>query len=71
MSTVNLIKGRRMLTLEQIKERLGDKNLSEVARRVGLTGAYLSAIVRGVKVNPSYETVKKLSDYLNGDTHDE
>lgn len=53
-----------MLTLEQIKERLSDKNLSEVARRIGVTGAYLSAIVRGSKVNPSYEIVKKLSDYL-------
>lgn len=55
-----------MLTLEQIIKKLEDRNLSEVARRVGLTGAYLSAIQRGVKVNPSYETVKKLSDYLEG-----
>lgn len=55
-----------MLTLEQIKKELGDKNLSEVGRRVGLTGAYLSAIVRGVSKNPSYETIKKLSDYLEG-----
>lgn len=59
-----------MLTLEQIKKELGDKNLSEVARRVGLTGAYLSAITRGVKVNPSYQTVKKLSDYLVGERHE-
>ena len=53
-----------MMTLDQIREKLTDKNLSEVARRIGVTGAYLSAIVRGVKVNPSYEIVKKLSDYL-------
>ena len=55
-----------MLNLEDIKKELSDKNLSEVGRRVGLTGAYLSAIVRGDKINPSYETVKKLSDYLEG-----
>jgi transcriptional regulator with XRE-family HTH domain len=39
--------------------------MSEVARAVGVTSAYLSAIKRGIKVNPSYATVKKLSEVLN------
>lgn len=53
-----------MMSLEQIQEELKERNMSEIAREVGVTGAYLSAIKRGVKVNPSYETVKKLSDAL-------
>lgn len=56
-----------MLTIEQIKHGLSDKNLSEVARRVGVSAAYLSAICRGVRVNPSYETIKKISDYLESE----
>ena len=56
-----------MLTLEEIQERLSDRNLSEVARRIGVTGAYLSAIKRGVKVNPSYEMIKKLSEALSNE----
>lgn len=54
-----------MLTLEQIKEKLKDRNLSEVGRRLGMTRAYLSALARG-KFQPSYENLKKLSDYLEG-----
>lgn len=53
-----------MLKLEQIIERLKDRNLSAVARAIGVTPAYLSAICRGVTTNPSYEMVKRLSDYL-------
>lgn len=53
-----------MLSIEEIKKRLEDKNLSEVARRLGITPAYLSAIARGAKKNPSYQVMKKLSDYL-------
>jgi transcriptional regulator with XRE-family HTH domain len=59
-----------MLTIEQIREKLKDKNLSEVGRRIGFTGAYLSAICRGVAKNPSYEMVKKISDYLEGDNNE-
>lgn len=53
-----------MLTIEEIKEKLKDRNLTEVAKNIGVTGAYLSAIRNGTKLNPSYEVVKKLSDYL-------
>lgn len=53
-----------MMSLEQIQEKLKEKNMSEIAREIGVTGAYLSAIKRGVKVNPSYETIKKLSEAL-------
>lgn len=53
-----------MMTIEQVQEKLKDRNLTEVAKSIGVTSAYLSAIRKGVKVNPSYEVIKKLSDYL-------
>ena len=53
-----------MMSLEEIREQLNKRNMSEVAREIGVTSAYLSAIKRGVKVNPSYDTVKKLSEAL-------
>lgn len=56
-----------MLTLEKIKQKLEDKNLSVVARRIGLTPAYLSAICRGTAKNPSYAVIKKISEYLDGE----
>lgn len=53
-----------MLTLEQIKEKLQDRNLSKVGREVKITPSYIAAIAKGTKKNPGYEIVKKLSDYL-------
>lgn len=52
-----------MLSIEQVRARLEDRNLAEVARRVEVTRVYLSAIKNG-RVTPSYKMVKKLSDYL-------
>lgn len=53
-----------MLDLNQIIDKLKDRNLAAVAAKIKVTRAYLSAIVRGDKKNPGYEIVKKLSDYL-------
>ncbi len=64
MSTLNLKKGAQMLKLEEIIERLKDRNLSVVARSVGVTPAYLSAICRGINKNPTYSVVLSLSEYL-------
>lgn len=58
-----------MLTLEEIIKQLDDRNLSEVGRRLGLTRAYLSAVVNG-RFKPGYENLKKLSDYLGGGSAD-
>lgn len=52
-----------MLTLDQIIEKLNDRNLSKVADTVGVSRATMSNL-KNRKVNPSYELVKKLSDYL-------
>lgn len=53
-----------MLTLEQIIQGLSDENLTHAADECKLTRPFLSAIRNGHIKNPSYDTVKKLSDYL-------
>ncbi len=55
-----------LLTLDEIKRRLEDRNLSEVARRVGMNRQQVWLIAAGHNTNPSYETIKRLSDYLTG-----
>lgn len=54
-----------MLELNEIIKRLKDRNLSEVGRRIGMTRSYLSAVAAG-KFKPSYDNLKKISDYLEG-----
>lgn len=54
-----------MLTPDAIKTMLEDRNLMEVSRRSGVTYMTIySMIKRGAE--PSYRTVKALSDYLQG-----
>ena len=52
-----------MLTIEQIRERLSDANLSRVAKNAGVNPAAVYRLVHG-NPKPLYETVKALSDYL-------
>jgi transcriptional regulator with XRE-family HTH domain len=54
-----------MLDIVEIRRRLQDRNLSEVARRIGFTRAHLSNIYNG-KADGSYKVLKLLSDYLEG-----
>jgi transcriptional regulator with XRE-family HTH domain len=54
-----------MLDIVEIRRRLQDRNLSEVARRIGFTRAHLSNIYNG-KTDGSYKVLKLLSDYLEG-----
>lgn len=53
-----------MLTLEEIRERLSDRNLREISRTTGVGYGNLYGIAKGLRVNPTYSVVKKLSDYL-------
>ena len=53
-----------MLALEKIQELLQDRNLSEVSRRTGLSTPTIWRIANGQSGNVGYETVKRLSDYL-------
>jgi DNA-binding phage protein len=59
-----------MLTLDEIKAQLQDANLMRVATNAGVHPASLYRIMRG-SGQASYETVKKLSDYLQGARADE
>lgn len=52
-----------MLTLEQIRDRLADRNLHQVAERAGIHRQTLYRIASG-QTQPSYETLRKLSEYL-------
>lgn len=52
-----------MLTIEQIRERLADRNLHQVAERAGIHRHTLYRIANGT-TSSTYETIKKLSDYL-------
>jgi predicted transcriptional regulator len=53
-----------MLTLDEIKRRLADRNLSEVARQSGVYYITLTNIMSGATADPKYSTLKALSDYL-------
>lgn len=52
------------MTLPEIRERLGDRNLSEVSRRTGISAAYLSKIRSGEKKNPTLRVLSKIIQYL-------
>lgn len=52
-----------MLTLEQIRKRLEPMNLALVAKACGIHYNTLYRLAK-TDANVSYETVKKLSDYL-------
>lgn len=53
-----------MLTIERIRELLLDRRLAMVADATGIHYATIQAIKTGKVTNPSYETVRLLSEYL-------
>lgn len=54
-----------MLTIDKIKAMLADRRLDVVARETGLHRNTLAAIRDGRHQNPTYNTIKRLSDYLS------
>ena len=54
-----------MLNLEEIRARLVDANLKKVAEKAGVHEARVYRLMSG-ETEPMYETVKALSDYLEG-----
>lgn len=54
-----------MLTLDKIKDALADRRLDVVSKATGLHRNTLAAIRDGRHGNPTYETVRRLSDYLS------
>ena len=55
-----------MFTLEQIRTLLDDRNVEKVAENTGIHRNTISAIRAGTNTNPTYTTLKVLSDYLSG-----
>jgi hypothetical protein len=55
-----------MLTLEQIKTALADRRLTVVAESTGLHYNTLRDIRDNPESNPSYRTLKAVSEYLEG-----
>jgi hypothetical protein len=53
-----------MLSLEQVLEKLRDRNLTKVAKGARLSPTTVHKIFKGQSVDVSYQSVKKLSDYL-------
>ncbi len=54
------------MTLDQIIRALADRRLAVVADATGLTRETLRRIRDGKAKKPAHETVRKLSDYLEG-----
>lgn len=58
-----------MMTLEELKLKLEDRNLKQVAKNSGVSYETVSTIATGKNKNPSYNSVLKLINYL-GDKND-
>lgn len=59
-----------MMTIEEIKAALEDRNLAEVARRTGIGYMTLRRIMspdNARSTDPRASTIKKLTDYLSKD----
>jgi transcriptional regulator with XRE-family HTH domain len=53
-----------MLTLEEITTLLQDRRIDKVAAGAGVHRNTVAKIRSGSFTNPSYDTIRKLSDYL-------
>ena len=54
-----------MLTIDQIRQALADRRLDVVSEATGVHRNTLGRIRSGEAKNPSYSTVKSLSDYFS------
>jgi transcriptional regulator with XRE-family HTH domain len=53
-----------LLTIEQIEQHLANRNLTKLSYKTEISRQTLSSIANGTNKNPSYEVLKKLSEYL-------
>lgn len=58
-----------MLTLEEVRELLQDRRIDVVAEATGLHYSTVQEVRAGKSDKPSYQTIKILSDYLEGKTN--
>ena len=53
-----------MLDIKEIIKRLSDRNLKKVSDECGMAYDTVWRIANSKSIKPSYDTIKKLSDYL-------
>lgn len=53
-----------MLDIEEIREKMKDRNITKVAAKIGVSRPHLSTILNDKNTNPTYNIMKKLSEYL-------
>lgn len=58
-------RAKKMLTLEEIREKLRAYNLKTVADDCNIHYNTVRAIASGEHTNPTYNITKKLSEYLS------
>lgn len=54
-----------MMTVEEVREALRDRNVQVVAQHTKLNAHTIYRLINGERT-PLYDTVKTLSDYLSG-----
>lgn len=56
-----------MLTLQQIKKCLSDRNYTAISEATGISYNTIRVIARDEGANPTYKVLEKLSRYFEGD----
>src|SRR5690625_5267672 len=57
-------RAKKMMTIEEIRQALRDRNLSNVAHEIGMSRQQLWAIVKGRNNNPTLKTLRRITKYL-------
>lgn len=62
---------KKLLTVEEIREKLVDRNLKKTSAKANVNYKSLLFLFNGKINNPDYETVKKLSFYFQKENQSE
>lgn len=55
-----------MLSLQEIREKLQDSNLSAVARKIGMSQPQMWRLMKHTNPNPTIKTLERMTAYLEG-----
>jgi transcriptional regulator with XRE-family HTH domain len=55
-----------MMTLEQVRRALHDRNMTTVAAATGLNRHTIARVKNDTAKEPTYYVIRRLSDYLSG-----
>ena len=55
-----------MLSLQEIREKLKDMNLSAVSRSIGMHHQQMWKLINDESSNPTAQTLERLTEYLEG-----